>query len=350
MRALDFALPAFFALTAGCSGENVASEQHLVVSVDTWPEKLSETGLFAAGTRFTTRPELTPENAFVYVPNHPLWTNGSRKLRHLVLPDGTAIDNQNPYAWKVPEGTLAFKTLFFANPANDSEELPIETRVIRRQGAGVEYAVYLWDESGTDATLRDDETAVDVEVTTFEGATITHTVPSRFDCRTCHESSPRDLLGLDDLQLSGSATASGGELFERGWLSLPLTHSAAQLPDVGERTERALSYFIGNCTHCHNGSDAANSTYSLLPNDALAHLINQPTQGSGSAPGIRVSPGSPDESVLYQALLANDPDHDLGPEAARPMPPLGVQHLDRNGISVIKDWIESLEPEPTSSL
>lgn len=337
------AVSLWLASSFGCSGADAMSESGGIWhDFDTWPERLSDFGVLIDPSRVTSEGTGFAPEALVYTPRFQLWTNGSRKLRHIVLPKGTRIDNSR-VNWRFPDGTLAFKTMFFAGAG----EQPVETRVIRIIEGVPEFAAYLWNSSGTEATLLSGREATPRSVRDFEGNVFEHLIPSRLDCRTCHESSPLQLLGVTSLQLaSDDGAALARSWFESGLFAQDPTKNVAVLPAEDARTKEVLGYFYGNCSHCHNGWNGPSSTYSLLPDDALDNLIDHRTEGSASIDGIRVIPGDPESSVLFQAVAG----HADGRYEALPMPSLGVQRADLAAIALIQGWIEALtSPETDES-
>ena len=156
------------------------------------PETLEETGFSEA-------------EATAYMPQYPLWSDGSDKRRWISLPPGTSIDKSDPDAWQFPVGTRAWKE--FSRGGRK-----IETRFIERLADGAwRYASYMWNSTQTAATLAP------VQGISKLG------IPSRADCLACHEGAPVPILGYSAVQLH------------------------AKLP-------RALGYLHGNCGHCHNDS------------------------------------------------------------------------------------------------
>jgi hypothetical protein len=101
-----------------------------------------------------------------------------------------------------------------------------------------------------------------------------------------------------------------------------------------------LGYMHGNCAHCHNASVQAESRLDLTFQVALSNIIGRETEGSGQAVGVRVVPGAPEQSVLFQALAGESDDADL-----KPMPPVGVQLRDAEAIALFRRWITAL-PTP----
>jgi hypothetical protein len=59
--------------------------------------------------------------AIAYLPKYELWSNGSHKERHIVLPAGTQVDNADREAWQFPVGTLFFKTFYYPDTASPEQ-------------------------------------------------------------------------------------------------------------------------------------------------------------------------------------------------------------------------------------
>ncbi len=277
-----------------------------------WPSDLAELGAVDDGT-------FTPDGAIAYDVAYPLWSSGSSKTRQLVLPKNGAIDDGDREAWRFAVGTVAFKT--FADG-----DRPLETRAIRRIADEWEYVVYLWD--GDQATLLDNDLSVEIPL---EAGGV-HTVPARLQCEQCHATSASPLLGVNELQLADQLPA----------LDDVLVHGApsdpARIDHPDPTTAAVLGWFVGNCTHCHNGSDAENASFDLRPDVALANTIDVPIESSATAAGIRIVPGDPLASVLYLAVSGEHDDPEL-----EDMPPVGIDRRDTDGIARLRTMIEELE-------
>jgi hypothetical protein len=113
----------------------------------------------------------------------------------------------------------------------------------------------------------------------------------------------------------------------------------AQIVHADPRTRDVLGYLHGNCAHCHNASDNAMSKLDLDYRCALDNVIGKETEGSGQAPGVRVVPGAPEQSILYLSMTAESDELEQ-----QPMPPIGVQRRDATAIALIHDWIADLAP------
>lgn len=305
------------------------------------PELLSQTGLFPLA------PDLSaPAQAVVYAPRYPLWTNGSDKLRHLVLPQGATLDTSDPEQWAYPPGTLLFKTFSYRDALGQPRH--IETRLLRRSQEGWDYGVYQWNQGSTDATLLDLRQPVEVTLENGDQGTLTHEIPSKIQCRKCHESANSDsedsfVLGLSAMQaspLEPGLPSSLDQLTELGLLSEPV-EPAAPVYHEDPDTQAVMAYMVGNCVHCHNGGVGGSRSFDLRPAVFLENTLNEPTDSSAFAVGTRVVPGDPAQSLLYQAVRG-----DSSVEGVKDMPPAGVQLRDAQAIELLERWILALPTEP----
>jgi hypothetical protein len=301
------------------------------------PPLLSEAGLFSDAELKTPI-----ERAIRYEPTLPLWSNGTDKERFMLLPEGGEVDTSDRAAWDFLPGTLFVKTFSLVDLTGVSKR--IETRIIRRTASGYDFHAYKWGGSDRNAYLLSLEQSVPVRIQVGEEAYVDHTIPSAFDCRTCHESNRTVVIGFDELRLNGPRAGQTGTqlaaLAAAGVLSASLPAEAAHVRAPDELTAEVLGYLHGNCAHCHNGSPRASSALSLEHDVALVNTIGVETQASGQAAGIRIVPGSPAESILLQAFL-----RDTNARELTDMPPVGVQELDADAAMMLRDWISSL-PAP----
>jgi hypothetical protein len=289
-------------LLAGC-GDNV--QPFFDEPSQPLPARLSELGL-------------DDSRVFAYEPTWPLWSSGSDKTRLAVFP--APIDTTVADRWVFPTGTTFIKTFAYG-------DRPIETRVLRPLDVPT-FDVYKWD--GDDAYLADLTTKDPV---TVDGGT--HTIPSRIDCRACHESAAQPTIGFSELQL-GDATLA--RLDERG-LRTRVNAEPERIPGrtADSLTYQVLGYFTGNCVPCHHTGTGPNNSFDLRYQVALQNTIDHPTESSASAAGIRVVPGDPEQSILWLAFARDT----TNPEV-KPMPPVGIDRGDAEGIELVRRWIASL--------
>ncbi|KPK14688.1 MAG: hypothetical protein AMJ62_12240 [Myxococcales bacterium SG8_38] len=316
---LPWRVAALSILIVSCGGSSDSAEERWLEDTSApLPARLSEVGIYQDISTRTAYDDMIS-----YVPNHVLYSDGLEKERHLYLRVSATIDASGS-AWTFPIGTVLVKTFV-------DGDAPVETRLIFRTEAGWDYAIYRWLSDASDAE-RLEGNWPEVPVILTGGRP--HTLPSRLDCRTCHETHEAvagvPVLGIGSLQTSADLVAAG------------VFSGTPELEPVEGRTEEetaALRYFVGNCTSCHNGGDSINSAFSLYPDVAAANTIGEPTE-SETGEGIRVVPGSTEQSVLYISVVeASKPEY---PGPFKVMPPLGVDIADEQAELVLRNWIESL--------
>jgi hypothetical protein len=295
------------------------------------PAKLSETGIYAH-----TRERKPSARALVYEPSLPLWSNGSAKQRMLFLPKGEQIDNARRDHWEFPVGTLFVKTFNFADAKDPA---PVETRIIRRTEEGWEYEAYRWRDG--DAYLLSLERSIPARVRFADDRKLDHEIPSRFDCKSCHEHNETVIIGFDELRLNsvlaGARHTQLELLASKGVFSQSLPTHPVEITTDDALERSVVGYLHGNCAHCHNRSLRSESRLDLTFGSAIENLIGRETEGSGQAAGIRVVAGDPERSILFQALSGESDDEEL-----KPMPPIGVQLKDAQAIELFRTWITGL--------
>lgn len=298
-----------------------------------FPAKLSTVGLYPDVHDWT----VVTDSVIEYTPTWPLWSNGSEKMRYIHLPEGSTIDNSNASQWVFPVGTLLFKTFLFPHEDDNATWRPVETRILRKGQDEWEYAAYLWDETSTEATLLAMKKTKTVTVVGPDGQAADHKIPSRRQCRQCHESSDDTVLGFNELQLNGDQGTELKRIVNRSLLAAAPADPAATIGEHPPLTAEFIGYLQGNCVSCHNGTDGPSSSFDLRPQIALDNLIDHPTDSTAALDGIRVIPGNPEESILYQGISGETDDPEV-----KNMPPVGVQVLDDFAITLVYDWILSL--------
>ena len=307
------------------------------------PQRLSDTGLYVAGSVTTVRAD-----NIAFAPQYPLWSDGTSKRRWIYLPPGTAIDASRIDAWEFPAGTRLWKEF--------SYDRRVETRFIERLADGSwRFAAYVWNEAGTDAVLAAEDGAV-LPISAAPGGR--YTVPSRNDCLACHEGPAVPVLGFSALQLSPDRDplaphaeparkehANLSNLVASGRLHNLPRHYVDQPPRIAATSpiERAaLGYLHGNCGHCHNDAGALTGVELVLAQQAdaaarssertlqslLGHSSRFRPQGTDNAQRIARDGGT------HMLTLRMKTDNAL----AR-MPPLGVQKVDAEGVALVEHWI-----------
>jgi len=291
-----------------------------------------------------------------YTPQWALWSDAATKRRWYYLPPNTKIDTTDMDHWQFPVGTKFWKE--FTSTDGSGNPVRVETRLEQRIGSGDTaadwfYVAYEWN------AANDDTMAVPMGVMNADGTM--HDIPSRVDCKSCHENlQPTRVLGFGALQLD-TAVAAGGDtnladLVAAGTLTQNPTGSGAPYfpPQATGDTLAALGYLHANCGHCHNPTSAyyaSQTTMSfrlevatigdtaMTPTylSAVGHVTNTAVNGHD----IIIDPGLPDMSVLIDRFEAN-------PTASNymmiHMPQLGSEVMDPTADTTLRAWITSITP------
>jgi mono/diheme cytochrome c family protein len=327
-------------------------------SPGTWPPPtLRETGLYSDWSTKTVAAENLP-----FSPQYPLWSDGAVKSRWMRIPRGRYIDASNLDVWRFPVGTRLWKEFRFERRA--------ETRFIEHTQAGWQFATYVWNDDETEAPLAP-EMGISQSVPIQEG--VRHAIPSRIDCRVCHEAGPVRVLSVTALQLSpdrdpnaphAEPKPSGGvdlaDLMKRRLVrGLPAAIALAppRIEAPSPTARAALGYLHANCGGCHTGVGELKSlafalNYPLAcprgePPPVLLTAVGQPSKFKvpGEADTIeRVCAGRPERSVVVARMASRHP--------LVQMPPLGSRIVDEEALQLIRQWIaEDLgSHEPSSPL
>lgn len=301
---------------------------------------LADTGCFVDVEELTPAPDLVP-----YAVRSPLWTDGARKTRWVVVPVGETL------SWRdgelvLPEGTILIK-LFELEGVDDAPRNPrrMEVRFLVLDEVWRMFT-YRFDPEGRSAALLDDGLE---ETLTVDGEPIAYQFPDRLTCSACHFSE-QPVIGFTPDQLSyrwdyGPATENQLVALTDVGLLEPAAPVATRLvdPESDEATleERARSWLHSNCAHCHRpGGWGAGTGMDLRIERPLAEtrLCGERTDYYGLFGPYRIEPGFPMESGLYRRLTA---------EGLERMPPVGVSVIDPTGEEVIRRWITRLADCPT---
>jgi hypothetical protein len=314
------------------------------------PPRLSETGLYADAATLAVDPRNRP-----FAPQYPLWSDGAVKRRWVRLPDGAAIDTRDVNHWDFPVGTRFWKEFEFGGRR-------VETRLLVKTRADHwEFASYAWNQDQRDAVLAPAEGLASVaEVAPGKF----HSVPSRDECRACHDSGRTEILGFTALQLSTDRDplAPHAEpiaddmvtlrtLVDERRLSPARPDLVATPPRIAARDPReraVLGYLSTNCGSCHNPKSSIASLGLFLEHqadrpdtcapDAIATTVNQPghwvvpTAPAGAS--RIVSPGRPELSALLARAKSRRPSSQ--------MPPIGTVVADREALEMVSAWIASV--------
>ena len=156
------------------------------------------TDVYCTGLYATRAPAQLAPGVMPYTPGVTLWSDGAEKHRFLQLPPGTKIDTTDLDAWKFPVGTKVWKEFRLGGAL-------VETRLLwKRSASKWELGTYVWDATGTAATLNTSAPKGLVLPSGYE-------IPTQKDCDKCHHGGSDKVLGVEAVAL-GLPTAEGETL------------------------------------------------------------------------------------------------------------------------------------------
>ncbi len=337
-----------------------------------FPQKLSETGLFQSVKGHVVEPALIP-----YDVNAPLWSDGSAKVRYVGIPGDTPkIGITNNRGWSFPNETVTVKSFSLEMTEGDSASKRwIETRLMtKQQNEWIGYT-YRWNEEQTEATLVEKEGAdVDFTIRTSLGTRRqTWHYPSRAECMVCHSRAAGFVLGLSTVQMNRpsldipTTAVAGGSQEASATLRDNIVKTENQLamlqrlgllkldkmPDEFERLSnpydpqanleaRAKSYLHANCAICHIDAGGGNSPMQLeyaTAIDKMKLIDAVPVHDKfGIADARLIAPGHPERSVLLNRMAKRGRGQ---------MPQLATTIVDEPAVKMLTEWIAELGTKPT---
>ena len=361
---------------------------HTDANASPFPQKLSETGLFAS-----TKDDVPAAGLIPYDVNAPLWSDGAIKERFIAIPGDGTIEMTPAHGWNFPDGTVLVKTFSLPTQGNHPNSTRrVETRLLTRQfGQWAGYS-YIWNNEQTDASLVPDSGADrDYTVNDATGTrTQTWHFPSRTECMACHTRASNFVLGLTTLQLNKEHDYRGIKenqlralehlgilrvdymdlmkqaLMNEGHgdreadtmiadaatrpnhsppqLSMLLPTAPENLPHLVDPADphqdlaaRARSYLHANCAICHVKEGGGNALIDLeytTPLDRMRVLDQVPQHERFNLPDARIiARGHPASSVLY---------HRMSIRGQGQMPPLATCRPDEQALSLLQEWIAHL--------
>lgn len=311
------------------------------VSTGDFPQTLSATGCFNPNNI-----REVAQGVVAYDLNSPLWSDGASKERYFAIPDGTKITIESDGQWSFPIGTVLIKTFLFNNN-------PVETRLMVRHADG-EWGGYSyeWNEEGTDANLLSAG-----KTKTVEGQEWRY--PSRAQCMNCHtapngNTGSERVLGLETAQINRDLIYPGNLIANQIQTMATVGYftanpgspdNLAKMPNPHDTTanliDRSRAYLHSNCSNCHqpNGPGRGGMDFRFASNWATAGYCNQtPSLGNFGITDARLfKPGVAAESIIPLRMARSD---------VHRMPPLGVDIVDENGMTLIQSWINSVSQCP----
>jgi hypothetical protein len=292
-----------------------------------------------------------------YAPAYVLWSDGSEKHRYAFIPKGEKVDVTDPDDFKYPVGTQFWKEFVVRDAAGNAKRG--ETRLMRRVASGWMYTTYVWDDGATTAVQRNEG------VDRLLGSV--HTVPSREQCKECHQGRRDFILGWDALMLGEGATGvTRQSLVDSGLATWTDKDAGApnplELRIPGDAVEKAaLGYLHANCgVSCHNDNPRAlaqeSGFFTRLDHESLSSVTDTPIWKTGflrkpspNAPLTLLPP--PPGGGEYLDLRPLDTARSLILVRMRyrnddiAMPRQGTTVVDTEGVKLVESWFQQMTPE-----
>jgi putative heme-binding domain-containing protein len=303
-----------------------------------FPKKLSETGIFSSLEKLTPAPGVYP-----FKVDAAMWNDFAEAQRWLALPDESTV-NTRERPWRYPSNAVLVRNITLAmERGNPSAEKRIETQLLHFNGDGWGAYSYRWNDEQTDATLVAAEGAD--ELLKVKDATVPGGVrlqPWRFsaraECLRCHNPWCGTALGFQPEQLGAQFDALEELKLIQSRPKEPVRQVVSPNDKAADLHARARSYLHINCSHCHR-ENAGGSVPSImnfeLPLDKMRMVDARPVLGDlGLKQGKVIAPGEPFSSVALFRVSATGRSR---------MPYIGTELVDEDGISLLREWIESLK-------
>jgi uncharacterized repeat protein (TIGR03806 family) len=315
--------------------------------------------------------QLPSMNVLPYEPASSLFTDYAHKKRFVWMPPATkATYNGDSKTLELPVGAALIKTFYYENVQNVTligSKRIIETRIMIRLPSGWIFADYVWNTSQTEAYYDTSGSNTDVSWIDENNVSknVSYRIPNQVQCITCHKVKINGIetntpIGIKPQNLNYNynySTETKNQLtkwIDEGYLTSGFTYPAVQntavdYKDTSKSIElRARSYVDINCAHCHQNDRHCDYrpmrfafAESGLPNGvgttnmgvcvATSDMQDFPIQLNKV-----VAPANINASMMYYRLNTTN-------EAYR-MPLHGRTLIHTEGVALIADWINSLQP------
>ena len=307
-----------------------------------------------------------------FEPASGLFTDYASKKRFVWMPKGTkATYKSDGSILELPTGAVLIKNFYYKNVQNISPAggtRIIETRLMIKKAEGWIFANYVWNAEQTEAVQDLTGSFTDIswkdENNVVKGTS--YRIPSQAECITCHKSkqlvngefvTKHIPIGIKPQNLNfeynykGTVKNQLSAWIEKGYLennfSLPTAqNSTVNYNDLTKSVDlRARSYVDINCAHCHQAEghcDYRPMLYDFKETGNANGLANmgvcvdtQDMQGLPPELNKIVTPRSVDQSMMFYRLNTTNVTYR--------MPLHGRTIIHEEGISLIREWINSLE-------
>jgi uncharacterized repeat protein (TIGR03806 family) len=274
--------------------------------------------------------DLKPNSDYkLYELSSQLFSDYAEKQRLIKIPIGTKLKAVNDGLVEFPEGTIIVKTFYYFNDKRDKSKGKklMETRLLIKNNAEWKVGTYMWNEEQSEANLikpgmKKTVNWIDEKGT---GNIISYHIPNNAECRTCHNTGSVTMpIGPKVRNLNIDVVRNNVLQNQLIYLSKENVMNSINpkafmtLPNYKDTTlileKRARAYFEINCAHCHN------------------------EKGFASHKDLRFAY----EHSLQKTKILDVKNRIIHRTQNGKMPKIGITVTDKDGIALIKKYIESL--------
>lgn len=333
------------------------------VSFDQIPFKnLSEYGFFKGKMR-----EFNPGNGvLLYEPTSSLFTDYAFKSRYIWMPEGVSATIQDDVegTFDFPDKTVLIKNFYYpADFRSPGEDIRIiETRLMVKKNGNWDAFPYIWNKDQTDASYKVVGAEIPVNWIDDQGEAqlANYIVPNKAQCKSCHNKDEVMVpLGVKAKHLNHELREKDGpknqliKWEESGYIhGLKAVDNYPTIVNYNDTSSplnlRAKAYLDINCAHCHSAEGPA-STSGLFLNyeetdPAKLGVYKTPVAAGFGAGSFKYSiwPGKSDESIMTFRMGTN--------QVGAAMPEIGRVTVHKEGVELIKSWIDGMSEESFKSL
>ena len=294
----------------------------------------------------------------IYDLNTPLFTDYANKYRFVFLPENTKAAYRDTEVFDFPVGTIIAKTFTIQADLRDDSSAQdiIETRLMIRRTSGWTALPYIWNSDKSDAVLTVTGGTRAVSWIDMEGLprNTNYVIPNTNNCANCHGEDNMLPLGPTARSLNKDFNYDSGTANQLDhWTAVNILSGApadtASIPSIplwgdtsADLDDRARGYLDVNCAHCHSPGGAGDTSGLLLeyfrPFGPEVGECKPPVAagpGSGGL-GYDIVPGDAADSILVFRMASN--------ELQVRMPEIGRSIVHPEGVELIAEWINAMDP------
>jgi parallel beta-helix repeat protein len=313
----------------------------------------------------STNPLTDPNSGIPYDLNTPLFTDYANKYRFVFVPEGTEAAYRNRDVFDFPVGTIIAKTFTIqADLRNDdSAQEIIETRLLIHRKEGWKALPYIWNADKSDAKLTVAGGTQNVSWVDANGVSQStdYVIPNTNNCANCHGEDELIPIGPTARSLNKEYDYASGTANQLDhWTAQGILTGAPSDTDsidtipLWEDTsasldKRARGYLDINCAHCHQPIRGAADTSGMYLEywrefGTAVGKCKPPVAAGGGAGDLDydIVPGDADASILHFRMDSN--------ETAVRMPEIGRSIIHTEGVQLIRDWINAMDPVDCEAL